>query len=270
MMLPVVVAPEELAASLGAADLLVVDLCKPEIYAAGHVPGAVHLDFAPLVATRGKAEGMVPEMVQLAHSLSALGLAREHHVVAYDDSGGGKAGRLLWTLDLLEHPGGGSLLDGGIGAWSAAGHPLESGAVSAKASDYPAALSGQVSADKDYLLGHLEDPDVVLLDARTPEEYSGSRVRAARGGHIPGAVNFNWLDAMDADRHHRLKPAEELRSMLEGLGITPDKEVITYCQTHHRSSHTYVVLKSLGYERIKGYPGSWSEWGNLADVPIEA
>lgn len=269
MNLPVVVAPEELLASLGAADLLVVDLCKPETYVSGHVPGAVHLDYSALVATRGKAEGLVPEHAALGRSLSALGLAREHHVVAYDDAGGGRAGRLLWTLDLLGHPGGGSLLDGGIGAWSAAGHPLESGTVSPEPSHYPVEEVGDVAADKDYVLAHLEDREVVLLDARTPDEYSGIRVRAEHAGHIPGAVNFNWVNAMDADRDNRLKPAEALRATFEGLGITPDKEVIAYCQTHHRSSHTYVVLKSLGYERVKGYPGSWSEWGNLADVPVE-
>jgi len=97
----------------------------------------------------------------------------------------------------------------------------------------------------------------------------GSSVLAARGGHIPGAVNMDWVLAMDKARDLRLRSPEELRRMLERRGVTPDKEVIVYCQTHHRSSHTYVMLKSLGYPRIRGYPGAWSAWGNRRDTPVE-
>jgi thiosulfate/3-mercaptopyruvate sulfurtransferase len=109
----------------------------------------------------------------------------------------------------------------------------------------------------------------VLVDARSPPEYSGEKRLAQRGGHIPGAVNFDWINAMDMQNNLRLKPAEVLSQSLAGLGVTQDKEVIVYCQTHHRSAHTYIVLKSLGYTKIKGYPGSWSEWGNQGDTPIE-
>ena len=94
-------------------------------------------------------------------------------------------------------------------------------------------------------------------------------MRALRGGHIPGARNLNWLDTIDTTNNFRLKPSEDLQFMLNQIGITPDKEIITYCQTHHRSSHSYVMLKSLGYTRIRGYPGSWSEWGNSSETPIE-
>ena len=126
-----------------------------------------------------------------------------------------------------------------------------------------------MSADAGYILARLDDPGTALLDTRTPEEFSGERVRAARGGHIPGAVNFNWVEAMDADHNLRLKPAPVLLESLAALGVTPDKEVIAYCQTHHRSSHTFVVLKWLGFERVRGYPGAWSEWGNREDTPVE-
>ncbi|MDX1513585.1 MAG: rhodanese-like domain-containing protein, partial [Gammaproteobacteria bacterium] len=90
-----------------------------------------------------------------------------------------------------------------------------------------------------------------------------------RGGHIPGAVNFNWTDAMDPEAQRRLRPRERLLEDLADLGVTPDREVVTYCQTHRRSSHTYVVLKSLGFERVRGYPGSWSDWGNDPSTPVE-
>jgi thiosulfate/3-mercaptopyruvate sulfurtransferase len=126
-----------------------------------------------------------------------------------------------------------------------------------------------VVADKSYILSRLGQADLALLDTRSPGEYRGLDVRAARGGHIPGAVNMNWTTAMDQARQLRFKADGELRALLEGLGVTPDKEVIVYCQTHHRSAHTYMVLKHLGYPRIRGYPGAWSEWGNDAALPVE-
>ena len=266
MELPLIVEPEQLAASLGADNLLVVDLCHPQ--SAAQVPGAVRLEYASIIASRPPAAGLLPEAGQLGSVLSALGLTHEHHVVAYDDEGGGKAGRLLWTLDMLGHERA-SMLNGGIHAWANEGHPLaeEPGAVSP--SDYDAQIIGPAAADKDYIMERIGNPDVVFLDTRTPEEFQGVNVRAERGGHIPGAVNFNWVNAIDQERNLRLKPAEELGHLLEAVGAVPEREVIAYCQTHHRSSHTYAVLKSLGYPRIKGYPGAWSEWGNLADTPIE-
>ena len=92
---------------------------------------------------------------------------------------------------------------------------------------------------------------------------------AERGGHIPGAVNMEWTEAMDKQHDLRLKSARDLLHMLESQGISKDKTVIVYCQTHHRSAHTYIMLKSLGYENVKGYPGSWSDWGNEPNTPIE-
>lgn len=269
MALPLIVEPEQLAESLGADNILVVDLCNPQTSASAQVPGAVHLDYASIVASRPPTAGLLPEAEQLSGALSSIGMTRDHHVIAYDDEGGGKAGRLLWTLDTLGH-GGASMLSGGIHAWANEGHPLADKPAAVSPAHYGAEICGEGVADKDYILERIGNPDVVFLDARTPEEYLGINVRAERGGHIPGAVNFNWVDAIDRQRNLRLKPAAELQVLLEAVGATPDREVIAYCQTHHRSSHTYVVLKSLGFPRIKGYPGSWSEWGNLADTPVEA
>ena len=95
-------------------------------------------------------------------------------------------------------------------------------------------------------------------------------MRAGRGGHIPGAVNLDWVNAIDQTRALRFQPESVLRDLLESRGITPDREVMVYCQTHHRSSHTYMVLRSLGYPRIRGYPGAWSEWGNDPATPVES
>jgi thiosulfate/3-mercaptopyruvate sulfurtransferase len=268
MALDLVLEPEQLAQSLGDDKLLIVDLCNPQTSASAQVPGALRLEYATLVASRAPVGGLLPDAAQLSGVFSALGLTPEHHVVAYDDEGGGKAGRLLWTLDMLGHSRA-SILNGGIHAWANEGHRLASTPASANPSEYRAEICGDAAADKSYILERIGRSDVVFLDTRTPEEYRGVNVRAERGGHIPGAVNFDWVNAIDQARNLRLKPADELCALLGGVGATPDKEVIAYCQTHHRSSHTYVVLKSLGYPHIKGYPGAWSEWGNLPDTPVE-
>lgn len=266
--LPLLIEPAELAARLDDPRLRIVDLNGPALHARVHVPGAIPLDYASLVVPRPPIAADLPSAEQLAAAFASIGLTPEHHVVAYDDEGNGRASRLLWTLDVIGHRGA-SLLNGGLRAWLAEGRPTESGARAVAPGSYPVRFAGNAAVDKDYVLAHLGDPDVVLVDARTPEEYAGINRRAARAGHIPGAVNFNWTDAMDPARQLRLKDPAALRKAFEALGVTPDKEVITYCQTHHRSSHTYMVLRVLGYPRVKSYPGSWSEWGNLPDTPIE-
>jgi len=263
---PLILEPAVL--SLPAAeDVLIVDLCKPETYARGHLPGAVHLDYASITSSRPPIGGLLPDDSALSRALSAIGLTPDRHVIAYDDEGGGKASRLLWTLDVLGHQHF-SLLDGGCRAWTDAELPLQTDAVIATPSNFNAVIGESACAGRDYILARLGSPDFALVDARTPEEYSGENRRAERGGHIPGAVNFNWINAMDSARALRLKPRTELAGELAALGVTRDKEVVTYCHTHHRSSHTYIVLKSLGFGRIKGYPGSWSEWGNDPSTPI--
>jgi len=267
-LLPLVVEPAELVRNLDAEKLLIVDLCRPETYAQTHVPGAVHVDYSQIVAARPPAMGMLPGEAQLSEVFSSIGLTPDSHVVAYDDEGSGRASRLLWTLDVIGHSHY-SLLNGGLQAWLNDRHPVSSEAVRRPRSQYTVKFPETAVADKNYIVSHLHDPNVVFVDTRTPAEYRGETRRAERAGHIPGAINFDWVNAIDQTRSLRLKPAQELKQVLSQMGVTPDKEVIAYCQTHHRSAHTYIVLKSLGYPRVRGYPGSWSEWGNSPETPIE-
>lgn len=260
--------PVELLARLRETDVRVVDLCTAEQYARGHVPGAVHLDYSRLVLSRPPVTGLLPSMDYLEGLFSSLGLSSDAYVVAYDDEGGGRAARLLWSLAACGHARY-ALLNGGLHAWANEGYPLDPAPIMPTPSHYQVSYDPTVVADREYVSARLRAANSLLLDCRSPKEYRGEEKRAARAGHIPGAVNVEWTEAMDRARNLRLKPREELLLRLETAGVTPDKEIIPYCHSHHRSAHTWLVLKHLGFERVRGYPGSWSEWGNLPNTPIE-
>ncbi len=267
--LPLLLEPGQLEKHLHVPGLLLVDMRSSDSYARGHIPGAVQLDYASLIRIAPPAMGLLPDAARLSAVLSAIGLTPATHVVAYDEEGGGHAGRLLWTLDVLGQRQF-SLLNGGSIAWAAEGYPLERRIAAPRPSRYQAAFANPAAlADKEYILTRLGQADLILLDTRSPAEYRGIDVRAARRGHIPGAVNLNWTETMDSERQLRFQADTLLHSLLAAVGVTPAKEVIVYCQTHHRSAHTYMVLKHLGYPRVRGYPGAWSEWGNDPSLPVE-
>ncbi|MFZ5723737.1 MAG: sulfurtransferase [Pseudomonadota bacterium] len=267
--LPKLIAPEEFAPHLQADGVRVVDLSQARVYAQAHVPGAVHVDFRLTQAGTLPAPGALPGVDALGALLSGIGLTPDMHVVAYDDEGGGWAGRFLWLLAMVGHTKW-SYLDGGIHAWLAAGLPVEQDANEADPSRYVARITGDAGVDKEYLRRRLGEPDLAIWDARSRDEYHGVRALAARGGHIPGAVNLDWIECMDRSRSLRLKDLEQLRATLADLGITADKEVITHCQTHHRSGLSWLVGTLLGFPRMRAYAGSWSEWGNDPSLPVES
>ncbi len=290
--IPPVIEPLELAALLPHEDLLIVDLSGYRTHLQGHIPGAVHLDYADLILGQPPAPGLVPPTEGLQRALRAIGLRREKHVIAYDDQGNGRASRLLWTLEAVGHAKY-SLLNGGLPAWRSEGRAIVRGPgrpgqtapsetdpetdpeSASETADFSIRWNPEVIADKAYVLQSLGNAQIKLLDARTPEEYNGLKSPSLRHGHIPGAVNLNWLDTMDPGNHYRFKPKADLYAMLARLGIEREQgqgqgqEIITYCQTHHRSAHAFVMLRHLGFEKVRGYPGSWSEWGNDPGLPVE-
>lgn len=265
----ILIEPEALQAMLADAQLLVVDLSKAATYAQLHIPGAMHMEYSILNSGTQPAPGLLPPEERLAKIAGMLQLDEMSRIVAYDDEGSGRAARLAWTLHYLGYESV-QVLDGGLHAWNNEGHPVDNQPVlpDITATLPLAARNPSVLADDTYILEHLDDESVALLDARTPEEYAGTKVRAARGGHIPGAVNLNWLDTMDKNRNLRFKSPDILNDALRTLGIRIEQEVITYCQSHHRSAHAWLMLKSLGFPRVRGYAGSWSEWGNHPDTPV--
>ncbi|PMR73836.1 sulfurtransferase [Billgrantia endophytica] len=269
-LLPLIVEPEQLAEHLDDPQLLIIDVpIKADSHGEGHVPGAVFLDFRKLMRGEGDVPCEVPATDALSHLFSSLGLTRDTHVVAYDDEGGGWAGRLLWTLELIGHTRY-SYLNGGIHAWRHAGQPISTESRSPIPSDYEAdILHPEVAIDRSEILERLGEKGFAVWDARSRAEYDGEKGDNRRLGHIPGAVNMEWTAAMDQERALRIRDYAELITELGALGLTPDMEVVTHCQSHHRSGFTWLVGKALGFEKMRGYAGSWKEWGNRDDTPIE-
>jgi thiosulfate/3-mercaptopyruvate sulfurtransferase len=266
--LPLLIEADQLKTILSQDDILVVDLSKASTYAQLHIPGAVHLEYSSLVTEKKPAQGLLPSVQHIEALFANHGIDNSNHIIAYDDEGGGKAARLLWTLEVMGHERF-SLLNGGLHAWANERHPLANTATVPSLAKFQGKFNSNPIATTEYIMDNLDNPDVMLLDARSADEYSGARRFANRGGHIPGAINMDWILAMDQGDNLRMRSAEELLAHLASKNITPDKEVITYCQTHHRSSYSYLMLKILGFTNIKGYPGSWSDWGNRVDTPVE-
>ncbi|WP_281645794.1 rhodanese-like domain-containing protein [Parendozoicomonas sp. Alg238-R29] len=261
--------PQQLANQLGEENLLIIDVCNPATYKQVHIPGAVHIAPGELVCGRPPATGMLPSLEHLQALFNRIGYQKDKHIVVYDDEGGGWAGRLIWTLDLIGHQKM-SYLNGGLHAWLAAQLPLQKDPVTTKPSSVGVAIvNPAVRATAEEIMEELsrgDDSNITIWDARSPEEHAGTKQFATRAGHIPGAINFEWTRGMDHQHQYRILP--DLSSVLANLGLGADKNIITHCQTHHRSGFTYMAGRILGYKKIRAYDGSWSEWGNRADTPV--
>ncbi|RUG89570.1 sulfurtransferase [Pseudomonas aeruginosa] len=264
--LPLVIEPSDLAPRLGAPELIPVDLTSAARYAEGHIPGARFVDPKRTQWGQPPAPGLLPAKADLEALFGELGHRPEATYVVYDDEGGGWAGRFIWLLDVIGHHRY-HYLNGGLPAWIADAQALDREVPAPVGGPLPLTLHDEPSATREYLQSRLGAADLAVWDARNPSEYAGTKVLAAKAGHVPGAINFEWTAGMDPARALRIRA--DIAEVLEDLGITPDKEVITHCQTHHRSGFTYLVAKALGYPRVKGYAGSWSEWGNHPDTPVE-
>ena len=265
---PYLIESADLAAKLGSENLLVIDLGSLEEYQNCHVPGAIHMDYRKLRSETKPAAGLLPPLADIVSVLQGAGISGNHYVVAYDHGNNAAACRLLWTLALIGHTRY-SLLDGGMTAWCNGGQITEARMVNAKPSILYVTLNESVIADKSYVLESLNNPDIQILDARSPEEFRGMKSASARKGRIPGAINLNWLDTIDIDNQNRLLSKAPLLKMVEERGFLKDREIIVHCQTHQRSSHSFVMLKHLGFPRVRGYAGSWSEWAADTSLPLE-
>jgi thiosulfate/3-mercaptopyruvate sulfurtransferase len=187
-------------------------------------------------------------------------------VVVYDDTSGIRAARAFWFLEFFGHPDT-RLLDGGYRGWLKRALPVTQHAIKPTATEWTGTRNETILAGWRDVRERIALPDVSILDTRSDGEYCGANVRAARGGAIPGAIHLEWTRNLGPDG--AFKPAHELKQMYEGAGIASDREIVTYCQGGYRAAHSYLALRLIGHPRVRNYIGSWKEWGDRTDLPIE-
>ncbi|MFB2555993.1 sulfurtransferase [Herbiconiux liangxiaofengii] len=267
------VSTEWLEAHLGEPGLVVVESDEDVLlYETGHIPGAVKIDWHTDLNDPVLRDYIDGE--QFAALVGGKGISRDSTVVIYGDKNNWWAAYALWVFSLFGHDDV-RLLDGGRDKWLAEGRPVTTERTIPDAADYPVVerRDAEIRAFKDDVLAHLGHP---LIDVRSPEEYSGERTTAPaypeegalRAGHIPSAANVPWAKAAADDG--TFKPVVELDAIYrDGAGLAEGEPVIAYCRIGERSSHTWFVLTHLlGFENVRNYDGSWTEWGSTVRVPI--
>jgi thiosulfate/3-mercaptopyruvate sulfurtransferase len=260
---------DELARLLGAPGVRIVDLRGDAggggaAYRAGHVPGAVYLSSRELDDARANAEGFPIRPAKAVALFGGLGIDHDTTVIAYDDAGSLAAARLFFVLEYYGHTRT-RVLNGGLAKWRREGRPLSREVPPVEAKRFQPRARRELIATAGEVKAGLDKQEVCLIDARSPEEYAGTDVRAGRGGRIPGAANVDWTSTLNPDQ--TFKSADALTAIFEAAGVRPDRQIVTYCQSGTRAAHDYFALRLLGYAKIKNYDGSWNEWGNDPALP---
>ena len=246
---------------LNVPNVIIADTRSFKEYSDGHIPGAVSLDLFAFHWIDTTKDGIENFNRQTKLLLSFLGVTPEKKVIFYDDVSGMLAARGVWMLLYFSHENV-SMLDGGIKKWKNENLPLETKTNSFKPSTYSGKINSDIISGFEYILDNLEN--VKILDVRSEGEYNGTIIRAAQGGHVPNSLNIDWSKNINEDG--TFKNADELSSL---YNIPKNSEIITYCQGAYRAANTFLVLKKLGFENVRVYLGSWGEWGNKLELPVE-
>jgi thiosulfate/3-mercaptopyruvate sulfurtransferase len=271
----VLVTTDWLVDHLGDDDLVVAEVDEnTDLYEEGHIPGAVKLHWKDDL--QDAIERDIVEQAEFERLMGSRGIRNDTTIVLYGDKNNWFAAYAYWYLKIYGHKEV-RLLDGGRQKWIDEERELTTDAPSVAATSYSASPRDEsIRVFRDTVLAGLEADAIELVDVRSPQEYSGELMAppgyeqegASRTGHIPGAQSIPWAQAVRDDG--TFKGADELRELYGGKGVTADKEVRAYCRIGERSAHTWFVLRELlGYKDVRNYDGSWTEWGNLVDVPIE-
>jgi thiosulfate/3-mercaptopyruvate sulfurtransferase len=242
-------------------------------YEKGHLKNAVGWNWTTQLNDNVRRD--IPNQKQFEELASQSGISSDSTVILYGDNNNWFAAFAFWQFKIYGHKDV-RLMNGGRKKWELEGRQLTSDAASVKPTQYHASSPDQtLRARRDDILHILSTKTAHLVDVRSPDEFTGKIIAPAgmsetaqRGGHIPGAANIPWSKAVNEDG--TFKAHDDLARLYEGQGVRPDKEAVAYCRIGERSSHTWFVLKYLlGFEKVRNYDGSWTEWGNLIDAPIE-
>jgi len=242
-------------------NVILADTRSFKEYSEGHILGAVHLDLFTFHWIDTTKQGIENFNNQTQNLLSILGVTPKKKVIFYDSVSGMLAARGVWMLMYFSHQNV-SILDGGITKWKKENFPLETKPNAFKPSKFSGKINSEIISGFEYIQENLDN--VKILDARSTGEYDGSTIRAAQSGHIPNAINIDWNQNISDDG--TFKNDDELSQMYD---YPKDSEIVTYCQGAYRAANTFLVLKKLGFTNVRVYLGSWGEWGNKLELPVE-
>jgi len=233
------------------------------------VPGSIYFAArSELVDSDHPVEQYLIGSDEFERKMQELGLSDNSRVYIFDGGDHLSSARLFYALDYYGFENA-AVVNGGIQGWLDASLPITNQHNKLDEGDFEVSVNEAVMCDFDYVTAASQNGDIVIFDARTPEEYSGETVRAERGGHIPNAVNFEWNKVLESEGTPYYLPADSIQTMLNDFGITPDKEIITHCQSNVRGAHAYFTLRLMGYDSVRAYEGSWFEYGNRENAVVE-
>jgi len=255
-----IISVKDLNSILNDPKILVIDTRSYKDYSDGHIPGAVNLDLFAFHWIDTSKEGIENFNKQTRMIFSFAGVSEEKKIIFYDEVSGMLAARGVWMSLYFSHPDV-AMLDGGMKRWREEKMEIETKTNNFKPTNFSGKVNPLLISGFENIKNNLEN--LIIIDARTKDEYEGKIVRAAQAGHIPRSINIDWVLNLNEDG--TLKDESELSKLYQ---IPKESQIVTYCQGAYRAANSFIALKKLGFKNVRVYLGSWGEWGNKLDLPV--
>lgn len=256
-----IISTSELNSILNDEKTLVIDTRSFKEYSEGHIPGAVNLDLFAFHWIDTSQEGIENFNKQTQMILSFAGVDEDKKIIFYDEISGMLAARGVWMAMYFSHPDS-YMLDGGMKKWRQENREIQNTPNSFKPTDFSGKINSSIISGFENIRDNTDS--LKIIDARTQGEYDGTIVRAAQAGHIPKSINIDW--ALNINEDGTFKGDSELSKLYD---FPKDSKIVTYCQGAYRAANSFLILKKLGFENVQVYLGSWGEWGNRLELPVE-